>query len=360
MKFVKILLILLIELSLSRCVKNNENRIIGVKIYDYNGNYEELTRKWDEMGINTVFAGESLAADENFRHALEDRNIVVYVIFPVFQDPEALKLDSGLYAITEKGTKAKNDWVEFVCPSRMEFRRKKINEISELIKSLDPYGISLDFIRQFVYWEMIYPDRDPSTIERACYCDSCLSAFSASYGIVIPDSCKNTYDKSRWINKNCLSSWNDFRCWQITSMVKALAARAREIKPDIKINLHAVPWREEDFNNAGISVAGQDLKAIEPYVDYISPMCYSQMLKRDAEWISSVSSDMNRRAPGKILPSIQVYPYYLERPFSTGDFTLCIRNSLKQPSLGVVFFSWPLFEKDSSRMDAVSVVLRRN
>jgi hypothetical protein len=142
-------------------------------------------------------------------------------------------------------------------------------------------------------------------------------------------------------------------------MVMELAGKAREIKPGIKVNFHAVPWRKEDFDCAIIKVAGQDLRQIAPYVDYISPMCYSQMLMRDAAWINDVVSDMNRIAPGKVLPSIQVYPYYIENSFSNENFKQCLEEALKLPSRGVVFFSWPLFARDSSRMEIVSGILGR-
>jgi hypothetical protein len=81
------------------------------------------------------------------------------------------------------------------------------------------------------------------------------------------------------------------------------------------------------------------------------------MLKRDARWIADVVADMNKRSPGIILPSIQVYPYYIDRPFTAADLENCVEEALKPPSRGVVFFSWPLFEKDSSRMKVVREVV---
>jgi hypothetical protein len=75
------------------------------------------------------------------------------------------------------------------------------------------------------------------------------------------------------------------------------------------------------------------------------------MVRRDAAWIGSVVTDMDKKAPGKILPSIQVYPYYVDDPFTVEDFKECIDAALKAPSRGVVFFSWPLFEKDPERME---------
>jgi hypothetical protein len=354
MKCVTRLLLTIATVCVCSCSHHTDEKIIGIKIYDYNGEWGKLAGKWSEMGINTAFMSASLAANDTFRQALRNRDISVFIIFPVFQNPEILKSDSSLYAITSKGLRAKDDWVEFVCPSRESYRKEKIAEIEDIVHTLNPDGISIDFIRQFVFWEMIYPGRDPASIDRACYCDSCLKKFSSISGIKIPDSCSRTVQKASWIETHCREAWNDFRCDLITSMVRELSGKARQAKPGIKINFHAVPWREEDFNGANISVAAQDLKKIAPYVDYVSPMCYSQMLMRDAGWISNVVRDMNRRAPRKILSSIQVYPYYINSPFTADEFSQCLEEALKDPSDGVVFFSWPLFERDSARMDIVS------
>jgi hypothetical protein len=359
MKQVSLLPVTLAILFFFGCSSHRPSRIIGIKIYDYHGDYGILAEKWREMGINTAFVSETLAANDTFRQALRERDISVFIIFPVFQNPELLKKDSSMFAITSGGLKAKDDWVEFVCPSRVAYRKEKTDELSGIIRSLDPDGISIDFIRQFVFWEMIYPDRDPATIDRACYCDRCLAGFTEYTGVEIPDACKTTAVKAGWIDENYPDSWNKYRCRLITDMVKELSVEAHAVNPDIKLNFHAVPWREGDFDSAMIRVASQDLRSVAPYVDYISPMCYSQMLKRDASWIAGVVEDMDKCAPGKVLPSIQVYPYYVDSSFDNEDFKECVESALMLPSDGVVFFSWPLFMKDSSRMDVVGGITGR-
>lgn len=352
----RLLLFLTIVLFCSTCRKNT-NQIIGIKIYDYRGDYNALAAKWKEMGINTSYASTALTANDTFRLALKKNNIQVFIIFPVFQNPEMLQKDSSLYAITDKGLKARDAWVEFVCPSRENYRKAKIAELNDLIQKLDPDGISIDFIRQFVYWEMIYPDRKPESIDRACFCDSCLADFSGQQGIIIPDSCRTTSQKAKWVVMNYSGSWESFRCNLVTTMVKELAEKGREIKPQLIINVHMVPWREGDFDGANIKVAAQDLHMISPYTDFVSPMCYSQMLKRDAVWIADVVTEMNKNAREKVLPSIQVYPEYISQTFTAEDFKQCIEEALKPPSRGVVFFSWPLFEKDLLRMEIAKDVV---
>ncbi len=349
-KTVVVFLVLLIVPVFFSCSLDPE-KIIGMKIYEYSDDFNVLTDKWKEMGINTAFVSKELAANADFRKSLKERDLKVYIIFPVFYNPELLKHDSTLYAITDKGKKAKDDWVEFVCPSRTAYRTLKINEAANLVNKLEPDGLSIDFIRQFVFWEMIYPDRTAESIDAACFCDSCTEGFCKLKSITLPDTCGATTQKAAYILNHYSKEWNDYRCDLITSMVKELTDKVNSIKPDLKINVHAVPWRDGDFGGANIRVAAQDLQKIAPYTDFISPMCYSQMLKRDAAWIGSVVSDMDKKAPGKIVPSIQVFPYYIDDPFSVEDFRDCVDAALKTPSKGVVFFSWPLFEKDPERME---------
>lgn len=352
MKPLYLLLVFSAALFYASCTRNPEP-IIGVKIYDYQGDYRALADRWASIGINTAFVSAVLAANDTFRQALREHNIAVYIIFPVFQNPEILERDTTLYAVTNSGTPGKDAWVEFVCPSREAYRKAKTDELSELVRNLNPDGVSLDFIRQFVFWEMVYPDRAPESIGTACFCDSCLAQFTAQEAVLIPETCITTLQQADFIRTRHLAAWNAFRTGLITSMAGDLAQAARTADANVMVNIHAVPWREEDFGNAGISVAAQDLKALGEIGDFVSPMCYSQMLKRDAQWISSVVKDMDRRAPGRVLPSIQVYPYYIADAFTAEDLRLCIRAALEPPSRGVVFWSWPLLEQDSTRVKVV-------
>ena len=346
------LLILLVIIATTGC-KHHPEKIIGIKLYEYHEDFGTLVAKWKDMCINTAFISKELAANREFRQLLKGNKIGTYIIFPVFHNPEFLQQDITYYAITDKGEVSKDDWVEFVCPSRLSYRKTKISEASELVRELEPDGLSIDFIRQFVFWEMIYPDRPAESIDIACFCDSCMVSFCESVNIALPDTCLSVRQKAEYILTFHSTGWDAFRCDLIASMVKELTDTVRNIIPGIRINIHAVPWRDEDFNGSNIRVAGQDLGKIAPYADYLSPMCYSQMLKRDAAWIESVVREMDRKAPGMILPSIQVYPYYIDDPFTADDFRKCYSAALKSPSRGVVFFSWPLFRKDSARMEII-------
>jgi hypothetical protein len=356
-KFLLILTSTLVFLCSFFCIRPQE-KIVGIKIYEYNKDFDSLADKWVKAGINTAFISKELAANETFRNILQKKKISVFVIFPVFYNPVALKRDSLLYAITDKGNIAKDEWVEFVCPSRINYRKMKTDEALSIIKDLKPDGLSIDFIRQFVFWEKIYPERKAESIEKSCFCDSCLKEFSEEKKILLPENLATTVMKAEFIMNNYLESWIYYRCNLISSMVKEISDEAHSQNPDIKINVHVVPWRDVDFDGANIKVASQDLNRIAPFTDYISPMCYSPMLKRDPAWIESVVKEMNSKAPGKILTSIQVYSEYPDDSFSIEDFSRCVDASLKAPSQGIVFFSWPLFEKDMERLETLSKDLR--
>ncbi len=71
--------------------------------------------EWATLGINTAFVSETLAAQTAFRDLAGEHGIATFVIVPVFFDPEALEQDPDLFAVTADGTRAEDDWVQFVC-----------------------------------------------------------------------------------------------------------------------------------------------------------------------------------------------------------------------------------------------------
>jgi len=343
---------------ISACTRKN-NPIIGAKIYSDN-NHELLMQQWKSTGIRTAFISKELARDEPLKILMAKNNIPFFIIWPIFQNPEYLHHDSTQYAITNLGKRAIDDWVEFVCPSRMNYRNMVVDSIRWYVKNCHPQGVSMDFIRHFVYWEKVYPDQDPDRIENACYCDSCLINFTNLTGIGIPDTLLTVQQKAGFLKLYHNTEWNGFRSDLITSMVKAISEAVKDEDHSVKINIHIVPWREGEFNNAIINIAGQKINEMAIYADYISPMCYSQMLRRDPEWIHSVVADMDREAPGKVLPSIQVYPFYIDYQFLPEDLLKGLESSLNAPSKGVVFWSWPLLNKDPERLHLVSDYLNNH
>lgn len=365
MKHISALLIgCLVLIYIAGCRKPNakdtaQDPIIGVKIYDHNGQLPQLFKMWRELGINTVFASEALNTRREFQFMSKKYHITRFVIVPIFYDPEALKTDPGLYAITDQGKKAIEEWVEFVCPSREDFRKKKIAAIKRLIQELDPDGLSLDFIRHFVFWEKVYPERTLDSLVNTCFDRPCMDNFQAETGILIPEKLTSPAERAEWIKANCLEAWTDWKCSLVTNLVKVFVEEAKRIKPDILINVHTLPWRQKDLGGAIKIVAGQDFTQISAHTDYLSPMTYAHMVRRPPSWIHSVVTDIARITNCRILPSIQVKKAYLSEDLAISEFKDSLLEALKPPSSGVVFWNWESLVQDVPKMDVIREVSQK-
>lgn len=327
--------------------------IVGVKCYNLPSGERETIDSWKSLGINTAYVSETIAGNRKFRTLAREAGIAVYLIFPVFYNPEALEADSTLWAITATGTKAKDDWVEFICPSDAGYRKHIVANAKKAIHDLQPDGLSIDFIRHFIYWEMVKPSDKAGDLTDACYCRNCLVQFAEQRDIQYPDCLKSTSQFASYIKENHPVDWIDSKCALITTMVGELTTEVRKVDPQIKFNLHAVPWRKDDYNGAALRIAGQDLQQLAPLVDFISPMCYTHMLFRDPEWVDSLVTDFQHQGVEKVLPCIQVSESYLENPFSKEEFCASIHQSLKHQKNGIVFWSWEKLEQDSPKQQCV-------
>lgn len=362
--FLKIVAFLIALFSIFSCNSNkyktsSSDRIIGVKIYNYSGDYNLLKEEWKDIGINTVFCSIDLFSNEGFRSFLKENKLRSFIITPVFFDPDALQMDSSLFAITKSGENAKDDWVEFVCPSRKDFRKQKIEKITKLVEELDPDGISIDFIRHFVFWEMLTPDIAADDLPNSCFDSLCLTQFQLSIDIKLPESKSLPAESAKWIEENYLEEWVDWKCNLITSMISEIVIEVKKVKPGIKINTHIVPWRQSDYNNAIRQVAGQDITEIAKYTNYLSPMTYSHMLKREPEWVHSVVEDLHKQSNSSILPSIQVNKAYLDTPLELLEFRRNLEEALKSPSAGVVFWSWQQLDDYPEKKEVIKSVLSK-
>jgi len=339
MKYIFFLLLISL-LLLPGCLHEEQQALIGAKIYEYSGPYDQLFEQWNHMGINAGFCSQELISDQDFMKEAREHKISTFVIFPVFFNPEAIAQTPHIAAINRNGEAAAEEWVEFVCPSREEYRKQAVERARRIVRDHQPDGISIDFIRHFVYWEKVYPNRDPASLPVSCFDSLCLNNFQAETGISIPGELSRTADRADWILNNQGDAWTTWRCQLITAMAEAIAKAAREEKPDILVNIHLVPWAREDFNGALQKVAGQDIKALSEFCDYLSPMTYAHMVKQTPSWVHHIVEDIYMQTGGTILPSIQVGKAYLETEFDLVEFRETVEAALQPPSSGVIVWSW--------------------
>lgn len=332
--------------------------LVGVKIYERPPDLGALFAEWKALGIGLAFASEAVAGDPEFRRRAAEQGVDVFVIAPVFYDPAALDRDPGLAAVTSTGAAAREDWVRFVCPSRPEYRARRVREIADIVRRLRPRGISLDFIRHFVFWEKVHPATLHGDIPNACFCRHCVTAFAAQSGVKLPEPPGDARATADFILKHHEAAWTEWKIGLVNSMAEEIVNAARAVDRTVKVAIHAVPWRRTDFGGAILRSAGQDFPSLSRYADFLSPMCYAHMQQREPDWIHSVVVRLHDDSAAPILPSIQVGEAYRPGvPFTAAEFEQQLREALRPPSRGVVFWSWEALAREPEKRRVVREVL---
>jgi len=315
---------------------------VGVKIYEPVPDTGALLEVWRTLGIDTVFLSTALAEEGVLIPAARRQGLRTLVITPVFFNPEYLADHPDAWAITGRGEKAKNDWVEFVCPSRENYRRERAAYALELLKTHRPDGLSLDFIRHFVFWEMVKPDDSIDSLDTACYCPHCLARFQQETGVELPEEVATSPARAaEWLWAKQSEAWARWRVDLITSWVEGVVREARRIAPEAIVGVHLVPWGRDEYGGGLVRVVGQDVEALAAIVDYVSPMCYAHMLHREPEWVGRMTRGLAARVDVPVYPSIEVKESYRSEELTGAFFETALDAALQPPSPGVVFWSWP-------------------
>ena len=162
-----------------------DGAIIGVEVYESEREFPGLFEEWRALGVTAVFAGEELTSSGGFRALARKNDTDLFIIFPVFVVPEALAENPDLRAIPADGEGAQKGRVEFVCPSRRDFRDRRVEDARMIVKRLRPEGLSIDVLSQYVFWEAAESERGPATPPDTCYCVHCLQAFATFLGVPV-------------------------------------------------------------------------------------------------------------------------------------------------------------------------------
>jgi hypothetical protein len=326
--------------------------LIGVKIYEPVPDTASLFREWKRLGIDTAFVSTALAESGTFLPAARQAGFRTFIITPVFFNSEYLAANPDAWAITGRGERAKDDWVEFVCPSDEAYRGERARYALSLLERHHPDGLSLDFIRHFVFWEMVRPDGQIDPLDTTCFCPRCLARFEKEAGVELPATAKaSPRAAAEWLLDHESERWTRWRAGLITSWVEGVVREARRVAPAVRINLHLVPWGASEYEHGPIRVAGQDVRALAPLADFLSPMCYAHMLYRDPAWVGRVTRELATRVDVPVLPSIEVKESYRKEPLTKEFFAAALDAALAPPSAGVVFWSWPPLAEDPGKQE---------
>jgi hypothetical protein len=263
----------------------------------YDGNPALMVKEAGKARLNMIsvmdrYFTQGAAENAQLIELAEGAGIKVFIIFQTFYNDDAI-IDELNSARDMNVKMVKDSWLSFICPNEEAYKATRLQDIEDLVTNLRPHGISLDFFRYFVYWEAGREGDRPQT----CFCHRCLDKFEARY---------NIRGDAAYILSTHEDEWTDFKCSIITEYADLIHTRVKAIDPSLLLNLHMVPWKQEDYGSAIRKIAGQDIVALSRYFDFFQPMTYSTMLKEDIEWIYDMGADAARRVTGTyIIPCIQ-------------------------------------------------------
>jgi uncharacterized lipoprotein YddW (UPF0748 family) len=161
----------------------------------------------------------------------------------------------------------------WLCPSHPENQKLEIESMLEIARKYDVDGLHFDYIR--------YPGSE------GCFCPGCRARFEATLGRKV-----NKWPADVRNDEELAAKWLDFRRQQITTVVAAVAERARQIRPGIKISAAV-------FQNWPVDrdAVGQDwsLWCRQGYLDFVCPMDYTasgghfqQVVQKQLVWAGKV------------------------------------------------------------------------
>ncbi len=154
--------------------------------------------------------------------------------------------------------------IKWLCPSNPKNFELEFNTMVEVARKYDVDGIHFDYIR--------YPGT------RGCYCEGCRKRFEAKIGRRVEHWPQDV------ITGPLKKQYIDFRCEQISRLVKAVSERVRRIKPYCKISaavFNSYPHCRESV--------GQDwvLWCKKGWLDFVCPMNYIQQDQPFADRVSA-------------------------------------------------------------------------
>ncbi len=163
------------------------------------------------------------------------------------------------------------DTAPWLCPSDPRNFELELNTLVEVARNDDVEGVHFDYIR--------YPGGDK------CFCEGCRKRFQKDTGIKIENWPQDVREKD-----DVKEAWIQWRCDQISRLVRRTAEEVRAIKPHCKIS--AAVFRS--YPGCRVSV-GQDWPywIEQGWLDFVCPMDY---ITSDAQFASTVATQMSQVA----------------------------------------------------------------
>lgn len=368
---------------------------VGMKIYSndwylkHKLGYDEAARLLADQGVDFVIAQSKhipmadsavkseVTAEEARRYeslddqalvrALKARGIEYWAASNLFFDPPALERHPDATPVDLNGELAKKtDWYIGICPTHPEHFEDKLAQLERATATLQPDGIFLGFTRFPGFWETWLPDAKRSDQAEYCFCDRCIRTFERATGLTVEGASEQA--RREWLRGNALPQYRSWKGDHIVSVIRSVRDRLGGRANRVRIMLNTLPFRETDFERAGIEVFGQDWKKLETVVDAFELMAYHQILRRDVSWVGALVDAFKATSDRTAYATLQAEPLYLTgmhagrgraEQIPVEEFSRAVKEALAHNADGIVLFTWAdflrqvLVEHDDSRVRAI-------
>lgn len=306
-----------------------------------------------DWGIDELILHPGFFADTRMEAALRNAGMSLWLNLPVFYNPAYLEAHPEHYAITSKGRRAIHDWCHFVCPTAPGYLEQLSEEYHALVRRLQPARISLDFIRHFVFWELVALDGRREDIEDGCYCPRCLAAFSQATGVKVPNQ-----DAAVFIQKHALAAWGRWKVDGITAAATRLVSTLRQASPASEWLIKLIPWREDQLDGAILNAAGQDIRALASLVDAVVPMAFSHILRRDLAWKEALLKHVSATTGKPTACYVQTNQLFRNEEIPPAQVEAELRAALSHAHAAVPIFWYEQLAQSPAVIDTVRGVLK--
>ncbi|MCE5239150.1 family 10 glycosylhydrolase [bacterium] len=170
--------------------------------------------------------------------------------------------------INSKGEEGK-----WLCASNPANQQLEIDTMLEVARNYDVDGIHFDYIR--------YPGGD------GCFCDGCRERFEKRIG-------KQVENWPRDCGTVLKEEWMQFRCDNITTVVRTVSEQAHKLKPNLKVSAAVFG----DYPGCKYGV-GQDWVywCQQHYLDFVCPMDYTDSDTRFRNLVTNQVAAVNHAVP---------------------------------------------------------------
>jgi hypothetical protein len=309
----------------------------------------------EDAGVNAVFMSSRSVTKERV-DTLRQQGAGVFAEFNTLHVATYLKEhpDAAPVGTDGKVCPAPHGW-QGICPTHAAYREFRMSEFRNVLTHFKIDGIWLDYHHSHASWERADPAM-PDT----CFCERCLTQFTAQTGIALPD--KPIPARAQWLLAEHHDTWVQWRCDVYTDWVREFRVILDETRPGALLGTFHCPWTTTERNGALRNKLAIDLKAQAKYVDVFSIMPYHARFghANDPGWISRQTAWLGdhlgiRGTPGerlKIWPIVQLSDW--GETVTVAQVRTVLDHGTRLPATGVMVFAWGSLRRQPDKVAAMT------